>query len=572
MLAPTKAQRMPNQVLNLGSRVFKLECSLLSALCENIGTPRSLAVSLMAKFGAWDELLKLECRATDYDDWRSFSDDYLVTSIMQKNPRLPTGIDKKAVAIDKFEKSELKCAEANLRIEKYASGSIPLPSDVYLSIHHAREAIRDILGPLTRADLHYAESKMRFGPGATTSLSGVVTQGKKYSRSEIDATPRLASFRAFCFPQKWGERVSSIRVNPASKLVTVPKNAKTDRVICIEPDLNIYVQLGTGALLRHKLKLFGLDLNTQETNQQLAKLAEELGLCTMDLRAASDTICREAIWYLLPDDWCQLLHYSRVDKTRIGTREIELNKWSSMGNGYTFELETLVFLGVVIGCCKAAGVTTECVTVYGDDLIFPDEVREDVERALELLGFEVNHEKTFGKGRFHESCGTDWFDGVNVRPVFFRSQFHDYESICFLYANNLRRWAHHRNSDGSCDSRLLPLWLRCFRAVKPNDRHLVPEGQGDGGFVVDFDFAKPTLARSLEERGWGGFTYRYRSVKAVESDISQEGCLTAYLNGNFTEWSLGKEALRGRFRPARSKEGYTLVWPNLGPWLNATVS
>lgn len=563
----TIAQKVPNTPLRGGSRVFKLECSLLQSLCEGIGTVRALTVSLLARHNEWGQLLKLECDTNHYDDHQRFADDYLVTSVMQKNPRLPTGIDKAAVAIDKFEKSELHCAETNERLSKFSEGSIPLPPDVYLAVHHARETIREILGPLTRSDLLYAEEKMRFGPGATTSLSGVVTQGKKYSRLEIDATPRLASFRAFCFPEYWKQLVESLRIREASKLVTVPKNAKTDRVICIEPDLNIYVQLGTGALLREKLRKFGLDLSTQETNRTLAMLAGELDLCTMDLSAASDTISRETVWFLLPDVWCQLLHYSRVDKTRIGTKEIELHKWSSMGNGYTFELETLIFLGVLIGCCKAAGVSTENVTVYGDDLIFPNEIRESVERTLTFLGFKVNHEKTFGKGRFHESCGTDWYDGVNVRPFFLRSQFHDFESICFLYANSGRRWAYHRNSDESCDSRLLPFWLRCFRAVGAKERCLVPEGQGDAGFVVDFDFAKPTLARSLKERGWGGFTYRYRSVKAVESEISQLGCLTAFLNGNASEWSLGREALRGRFRPARSKEGYTLVWPNLGPWV-----
>jgi hypothetical protein len=562
----SKERKAPRVAFSHPSRVFKLECGLLAALCEGIGTVRSLTVSLLAAYGEWQQLLELSIDPTRYDDPLSFADDYLVTSVMQKNPRLPTSIDKSAVAIDKFKKSEEVCKQTNERLSNFFSGNIPLPSDVYLAIHYARETIREILGPLTRADLRFAESKMRFGPGATTSLSGVVTQGKKYSRLEIDATPRLVSFRAFCFPELWGQIVSHINVTQASRLTTVPKNAKTDRVICIEPDLNIFVQLGTGALLREKLRRFGLDLNTQVTNQQLAKLAVELGLCTMDLSAASDTISREVIWGLLPDEWCQLLHYSRVDKTRVGTEEIELHKWSSMGNGYTFELETLVFLGVIIGCCKAAGVTTDCVTVYGDDLIFPDEIRGDVERTLTFLGFSVNREKTFGKGRFHESCGTDWFDGVNVRPFFFRSQFHDYESICYLYANNGRRWAHRRNSDESCDSRLLPLWLRCFRAVEPNNRHLVPEGQGDVGFVVDFDFAKPAIHRTLKERGWGGFTYHYRSVKSIEKDISQLGCLTAFLNGNASEWSLGREAMRGRFHPARSKEGYALAWPNLGPW------
>lgn len=560
------AQRLNSTDVSNAARVFKLELSLLQSLCESIGTVRSLTVALLARSGEWEQLLELKCNATDYFDPQSFSDDYLVTSVMQKNPRLPTHHDKRAIAIDKFRRSEAQCLEANNRLSRFFKGDIPLPPSVAPCIHHARETIREILGPLTRSDLLYAEKKMRFGPGATTSLSGVVTQGKKYSRLEVDATPRLVSFRTFCFPEYWQALVESIRVQPASKLTTVPKNAKTDRVICIEPDLNIFVQLGTGALLREKLLRFGLDLRTQRTNQDLARDAWVKDLCTMDLSSASDTICREAVWGLLPDHWVQLLHYSRVDKTRIGDECIELEKWSSMGNGYTFELETLIFFGVVIGCCKANNISTENVSVYGDDLIFPDVVRADVESTLTFLGFSVNREKTFGKGFFHESCGTDWFMGKNVRPFFWRTSYHDFESICYLYANNARRWAHRRNGGDACDSRCLPVWLRCFRAVGDKERHLIPEGFGDVGFVVDFDFAKPTLSRSLRERGWSGFTFRYRSVKAQSAEISQLGCLAAWLNGNATEFSRGIEDLRGRFRRARVEEGHSLEWSNLGPW------
>ncbi|DAD50222.1 RNA-directed RNA polymerase [ssRNA phage Gerhypos.4_32] len=563
--------RSKNSRASVSTRVLKLELDLLRALCENIGSVRSLTVSLLASAGEWTQLLDLKCDPNHYDDHRSFSDDYLVTSVMQKNPRLPTDTDKAAVAIGKFRRAEEVCSETNRRLAGYMYGNIPFPSDVRPSIHYAREIIRSILGPLTRADLQYAESNMRFGPGSTTSVSGVVTQGKKYSRLEIDATPRLASFRAFCFPEYWKQLVKSIRVTPSSKLTTVPKNAKTDRVICIEPDLNIFVQLGTGALIRKKLMHFGLDLDSQERNQNLARDAGKLDLCTMDLSAASDTISREVVWCLLPDRWGELLHYSRVDKTRIGEEIIPLEKWSSMGNGYTFELESLIFLGIVLGCCEAIGCDTSSVSVYGDDLIFPNEARELVERTLTFLGFSVNVEKTFGKGRFHESCGTDWFDGVNVRPFFLRSLHHDFESVCYLYANNARHWARRSNNDGTCDSRLLPFWLRCFRAVEPNERHLIPQGFGDVGFVVDFDFAKPTLSRSLRDRGWGGFTFHYRSVKAERAEISHLGCLTAWLNGNCTTWTRGIESLRGRFSPATREEGYSLEWPNLGPWLNTRV-
>jgi hypothetical protein len=57
--------------------------------------------------------------------------------------------------------------------------------------------------------------------------------------------------------------MSSLELRNSSKVRVVPKNAKTDRTICIEPDLNIFVQLGIGAVIRERLKAYGLDLNTQ---------------------------------------------------------------------------------------------------------------------------------------------------------------------------------------------------------------------------------------------------------------------------------------------------------------------
>jgi len=563
------------------SRVLELEIGLLLQLCENIASARSQMVYMLAVSGQWQDLVELKCDPINYNDHSAFADDYLVTSVMQKNPRLPLNIDRRSVAIEKFRTSERQCAEANERISGFLEGNISVTTDIRSAIHHARETIREILGPLTRSDLGFAERNMRFGPGATTSLSGVVTQGTKYSRRKIDATPRVASFRTFCFPEYWKQSVPEISLTQCSKLTTVPKNAKTDRVICIEPDLNIYVQLGIGALLRKKLSVFGLDLGTQDHNQMLSKRAHLDDLCTMDLSSASDTISREAVWLLLDYNWCDLLHFARVDKTRVDEEEISLQKWSSMGNGYTFELETIIFYGIVIGCLKALDqpYRFEDVLAYGDDLIFPNVARELVQRTLEFLGFSVNREKTFGKGLFHESCGTDWFGGNNVRPIFFRSLHHDFPTICYIYANNLRRWANRRKGGLSCDVRLLPAWLRCLSAVKAQERHLIPEGFGDVGFSADFDRATPSIYRLVsrqEDRvsprdrvynGWSGYTFRYREVKAKMFETSQLGCLTAFLSGKVTEFSLGREALRGRFLPPRTRRGHVLTWPNLGPWL-----
>lgn len=568
------------------TRVFKLEQQLVLSLCENIDSPRALTVALLIRNCEWSQLVSLPIDWRHYDDSSTFMDDYLVTSILSKNPRLPTGVNLREIAIQKFRAAEEVCRQTNLRLSQYQNSGITPDLDVHLAIHHAREFIRGVLGPLTRSDLHFCEGNMGFGPGATTSVSGVVTQGTKYSPRTLDTTPRLVNFGLFGHPPGW-PGVKGFRIRNSSKLTTVPKNAKTDRVICIEPDLNIFYQKGVGALIRDKLMRAGLDLSTQSKNQELASKAIPLDLSTVDLSAASDTIARELIWTLLPERWVELLMVSRVDFTCIDGVDTPLEKWSSMGNGYTFELETLIFWAVLHGVQRVTG-STGPIIAYGDDMICPNSDFEVLQRVLTFLGFSTNVDKTFGKGRFHESCGTDWFDGRNVRPLFLKSDHHDFQTVCYIYANGLRRWAHHRNSGVSCDRRVLPAWLRCFTAVEPGDRHWVPEGFGDVGFVENFDKSstsckvkgagdrnrgrvKPVLVAQLDplthKYGWGGFRFVYRSIESRKLRISESGCLSAALNGVSAEWSLAIESLRGRFRTATTRRGYTLVWPSLGPWL-----
>lgn len=547
------------------TKLLKLELDITRTICEEIGSPRALTVALLCYHGEFDQLLQLRVDPLHYDNHSAFADDYLVTSLLQKNPRLPTSVDKRAVAVEKFRQAEVWCAESNDRISAMNDSRLSPAPDVLRVLHRARELIRTWLGPLTTADLRFCEKAMRFGPGATTSLSGIVTKGKKYSRRCIDVTPRLASFRAHpSFPHGWRDAAHEIRLVRSSKMTTVPKNAKTDRVICIEPDLNIFAQLGIGALLRERLRINGLDLLSQRNNQLKAARAAKTGLCTMDLSSASDTICREAVWTLLPDRWSHLLWLARVDYTRLGEEEIALEKWSSMGNGYTFELESLLFAAVVVASTDDLSLHRD-VAIYGDDLIFPDEASELVSKTLDFLGFRVNREKTFGKGRFHESCGTDWYDGVNVRPLYLRSQSDDFPEVCYIYGNQIRRYASRRNGGLSCDRRLFPAWLRCYHALKPRDRHLIPEGFGDVGFIENFDRATPSIFYP-RERGWAGYGFQYRFRPAVVQVVDPSGALAASLNAELSDSQGGLESLRGRFTRPHIVSGYTLEWPDLGAW------
>lgn len=551
--------------LSHASRVLALEIELAETLFEGIGTARALTCHLLLKNGEWDQLINLKVDARHYTSHQAFADDYLVTEVFKKNSRLPLGIDRRSVALGKFYDAERQCAESNSRIRRFRENQHVAGPRVIHLVGKTQGIIQRIIGPSpTHRDLRVCEENMRFGPGATTSLSGIVTQGAKFKSRPLDCTPQLVGFRAFCFPHQWKQSVCELRLVHGSRLTTVPKNAKTDRVICIEPDLNIFVQLGVGATIRSRLKSFGLDLSTQENNQRLASLAVERNLATVDLSSASDTISKEVVNLLVPPSWVELLEFCRCPETDIdGTRTV-LEKWSSMGNGYTFELETLIFYAVALAC---TGIEDwDSVLAYGDDIIVPSYALPDLMDMLEFLGFSMNQEKTFGSGLFFESCGTDWFNGRNVRPFYFRSEHHDYESICYLYANNARRWAHRRNGGGSCDSRCLPLWLRCFRAVAPKNAHHIPEGYGDVGFISDFDRAVPSILRR-SSRGWEGFRFFYRRIGTVEKRISEQGSLTAFLSGRRSDFKLAFESLRGRHTRPATRIGLSYDWPNLGPWL-----
>ena len=545
------------------TRVFKLEVDLSLKLCASIGSVRALTVSLLIRHQEWRQLLELSVDPNNYDSAAIFADDYLVTSILQKNPRVPSGIDKRETAIAKFHEAEKLCEDTNARIALLREDPQSWGLEDRKLILRIQHIIQKVLGSHpNRNDLDYCERNMRFGPGSTTSTQGYVTQGAKFKNRSLDCTEGLVSFRAFAFPELWRTQNSVIKIRNSSKLTTVPKNAKTDRVICIEPDLNIYVQLGIGALLRDKLKRFGLDLQTQAHNQSSAQRAWTDGLATVDLSAASDTIANSLVHLLLPPAWADLLDYARVPSTSVGGTVIDLQKFSSMGNGFTFELETLIFHAT------ALAVTEENrwydVVTYGDDIIVPLESLDPLKRALNILGFKVNREKSFGFSLFHESCGADFFKGVNVRPFYLRTLLHDFESICYLYANSARRYANRRSGGYVCDARLLPFWLHCFTAVKPKDRLLIPDGVGDTGFVTDFDRAVPEQYRP--SWGWCGWKFVFRRIISLEQEISAEGALMAFLSGRISAFSFGREAIRGRFRGATPTIGYCLQWPNLGPW------
>lgn len=215
-----------------------------------------------------------------------------------------------------------------------------------------------------------------------------------------------------------------------NRLSFVPKNDDISRSICTEPVLNMYYQLGFGNILQSRLKeLWGINLTTQQfKNRELASFGSRTGqFSTIDLSSASDSISLPMLRWALPPDFLRWLEFMRSPVSELPDgRRVRLNMVSTMGNGYTFPLQTVLFTAVVLSAFRLdelapiypRGTSTGNFAVNGDDIIVPTRVTAKVLRLLKLLGFTVNADKTFVEGPFRESCGGDYFEGRNLRGVY----------------------------------------------------------------------------------------------------------------------------------------------------------
>lgn len=166
--------------LNLAARTFAVELGTFLRTCESIGTARALTCYLLAEAEEWDQYLDLP---SPDPDSTTFADDYLVSEIMRKNPQLSTSYKPRDEAKKTWWNAEFQCRSTNERLELYSRGEFaPMARETNDLISRAQLIISDILGPLTRSKLEFMESKFRYGPGATSSVSGNdVLTSKKYT-------------------------------------------------------------------------------------------------------------------------------------------------------------------------------------------------------------------------------------------------------------------------------------------------------------------------------------------------------------------------------------------------------
>lgn len=541
--------------LSLAARVFKLERDVFLKMCEGVDTPRALACYMLARHDEWEQYLDL--KRPDPEDIR-FADDYLVTEAMRKNPSLPIPDMRRVNATLKWWEAEDKCRMTNSNIREYLTGKKPFSPEVETLITKTQRIIADVLGPLTEAKLEFVHREMRFGPGATSSVHGRDVVLSRKMTSTMDVTPGLYPHWWYLIPHHG--TVTDINLKAYSEVVFVPKDARTDRPIAIEPTLNIYVQLGIGALIRRQLSLAGLNLDTQaDANRACAEQAYAKGLATIDLSSASDTVAYMLVLLLLPERWFALLDTARTEYSVIDDKEVRLSKFSSMGNGFTFELETLIFWALA----RASG--DDNAVAFGDDIICRQDVAPKLIEALNLFGFSVNEKKTFVAGRFFESCGHDYLQGVNVRPIYFKGGYNDFESAVIRTCNKVRHYSHRRNHGLGCDIRFLPAWLKGYHFGNHAKHTGVPLHYGDDGLIRNFDEARPGRLR----HGHQGYAARVWSSAGIRSKRTIEsGAYAAALRWGTPDGLESRmiEHTRGGHMPPALRTLPVFTWEEPGPW------
>lgn len=333
-------------------------------------------------------------------------------------------------------------------------------------LYHARRFISKVIGD-TLPPWEDLVKDARHGPGASVGVKSVFShpyfkwEGEHYSVTDPcvdDAWKFLTSderwVRAFLqrthkpgedFP--WaqfapGEILKSVVGN---SITTVPKDSSKDRTIAIEPLMNMMLQLGVDGFIRHRLKRWGVNLDDQTRNSQLAYEGSVTGrLATLDLKAASDSVSLRLVKLLLPEEWFRHLCAIRSPRGELPDGRIKrYSKISSMGNGTTFALESLVFTAIVYASARCGGYHWREleVAVYGDDLVVPEAILYRVMAGLQVCGFTLNAEKSFTQGPFRESCGTDWVRGTYVRSVYLKEKPQSYTDLYLLH-NQLLRWEH----------------------------------------------------------------------------------------------------------------------------------
>lgn len=370
-----------------------------------------------------------------------------LSALVEKNPHWGS-TDKDtafAAGVQKFLKCEDAMRRANKRIKWFREHPSRYPV-VHGVMEGAALLIQEILGEFDYLTLQEVYDKAHHGSGATlrhprktctlydkiVGGHAVSQRGKALLVDYLMGSPELR------------EELKGLTIETCDddELFGVPKKWDIERIAAKGASWNIFFQLGVGEVIAARLLPYGIDLSDQDRGKPLARAGSNGGnSVTVDFSSASDLVATEAVRWLMLESWFDVLDQIRHHTYKLPSGEVRsYSKFSAMGNGFTFPLESLIFYAIASTCCDLCGLSRKQVRVYGDDVVIPREAYLLFVEVTRFLGMKVNVQKTYAFGYFRETCGSDFLQGVDVRPVYFSGEL-AVETDVYSLVNRLRTGA-----------------------------------------------------------------------------------------------------------------------------------
>lgn len=296
-------------------------------------------------------------------------------------------------------------------------------ADGFSAPDHVLDLVSDGCRFLVRDyDADCASAFCAHGPGMT--VDGLVSFDKwLFKLPSCELTDKIDPLSRF------PRTPSLLRLNRFSE---VPKTSWVTRGICIEETSAQFLQQGIGRMLRFALTSAGVDLRRQwKTNVSLIR---HPAYHTIDLSAASDSISVKLMKSVFVgrklERWLEAMMSTRAEfcsiDHRTGGTLVKLETFSSMGNGFCFQLLSTLCMAMCIASIRLAHPSFpwrrdrvlhefhQHFSVYGDDIVVHERYRDHLYYVLASCGFVVNTTKSSTAGRWRESCGAfSYHNGVS---------------------------------------------------------------------------------------------------------------------------------------------------------------
>jgi hypothetical protein len=307
-----------------------------------------------------------------------------------------------------------------------------LANEQFLSQFKYDYTLLDGLNAIMRewlADLSFEGFLPKHGPGAVAGL-GRTSIYEKYL--ELRSDDLLTYFLKKCAndPLQFFPVMNPGLLDRCCEVVFVPKSVLTWRTISMEPSTLQYFQQGVWGCLDRHMSTHScisehVSIHDQSVNRRLASIgsANQGSYATLDLSAASDLVSWELVRHVFRGTPLLAACYatrSRFALLPSGVR-IPMKKFAPMGSALCFPIECLIFAAICEYVVRDHGWIDKerSYSVYGDDIVIAGELAISCQYILGKCGFKLNVPKSYFHYNipFRESCGGEYYAGVDVTPM-----------------------------------------------------------------------------------------------------------------------------------------------------------